>query len=60
MPRFREIEVDEAITAIETVSPPLWDASRGGYFTEGRTVRPLVPGRASFAILPDGTATVGA
>ncbi len=35
------------------------DASRGGYVTEGRTVRPLVPGRASLAILSDGTATVG-
>ncbi len=36
------------------------DASRGGYFTEGRTVRPLVDGRASVVIHADGTATVGA
>lgn len=35
------------------------DASRGGYFTEGRTMRPLVPERASFVIRSDGTATVG-
>jgi len=34
------------------------DASRGGYFTEGRTVKPLVPGRASFVIHTDGTANV--
>lgn len=36
------------------------DASRGGYMTEGRTMRPLVDGRASFVIGRDGTATVGA
>ena len=36
------------------------DASRGGYVTEGRTMRPLVDGRASFVIGRDGTATVGA
>ncbi len=36
------------------------DASRGGYFTEGRTVRPLVDGRASIVIDRNGTATVGA
>ena len=36
------------------------DASRGGYMTEGRTMRPLVDGRASFVIRSDGTATVGA
>ena len=35
------------------------DASRGGYLTEGKVVRPLVPGRASFVIHDDGTATVG-
>jgi hypothetical protein len=35
------------------------DASRGGYFTEGRTVRPLVNGRASFVIYADGHVDVG-
>jgi hypothetical protein len=34
------------------------DATNGGYVTEGRTVRPLVPGRASLVIGTDGTATV--
>lgn len=31
----------------------------GGYVAEGRTVRPLVEGYATFAIAGDGTATVG-
>lgn len=35
-----------------------FDASRGGYFTEGREVRPLVPGRASFVIHTDGTSSI--
>ena len=35
------------------------DASRGGYFTEGRTVRPLVNGRASLVIYADGHVDVG-
>lgn len=34
------------------------DASRGGYVTEGRTVRPLVDGRASFVIFADGRVDV--
>jgi hypothetical protein len=34
--------------------------SRGGYYTEGRIVQPLVDGRASLVITRDGTATVGA
>jgi hypothetical protein len=33
--------------------------SRGGYLTEGRTVRPLVAGRGSFVIRRDGTVDVG-
>lgn len=33
--------------------------SRGGYYTEGRTVAPLVDGRASLVITRDGSATVG-
>jgi hypothetical protein len=33
--------------------------SRGGYFAEGRTVRPLKPGGATLAIRADGTPTVG-
>src|SRR3984893_5858775 len=33
--------------------------SRGGYMTEGRTVRPLVSGRGSFVIRRDGTVDVG-
>ena len=37
----------------------LLDASRGGYFSEGRMVRPLVDGRASFVIYNDGHADVG-
>jgi hypothetical protein len=35
----------------------LWD-SRGGYFNEGRTVRPLVSGAASLVIYRSGLATV--
>jgi phosphodiester glycosidase len=35
------------------------DASRGGYFTEGRTVRPLVGGRASLVIFADGHVDIG-
>ena len=35
------------------------DASLGGYYTEGRTVRPLVDGRASLVIFTDGSMTVG-
>lgn len=35
------------------------DASRGGYFTEGRTVRPLVDGRASLVIDAGGQVDVG-
>jgi len=35
------------------------DASNGGYFTEGRTVRPLVDGRASLVIFTDGRIGVG-
>ncbi len=35
------------------------DASRGGYYTEGRTVRPLVDGRATLLIRTDGTVAVG-
>jgi hypothetical protein len=34
--------------------------SRGGYFTEGRTVRPLQAGRGSLVIRRDGTVDVGA
>ncbi len=36
------------------------DSSRGGYFTEGRTVQPLVAGRASLAIYSDGHVAIGA
>ena len=36
------------------------DASRGGYFSEGRTVRPLRDGAASLVLDTDGTARVGA
>ncbi len=35
------------------------DASRGGYFTEGRTVQALVNGRASLVIYSDGHVDVG-
>jgi hypothetical protein len=35
------------------------DASRGGYVAEGRTVRPLVDGRASLVITGEGTASAG-
>jgi hypothetical protein len=34
-------------------------ASRGGYYTEGKTVQPLVKGRASLIIKTDGTVSVG-
>jgi len=34
--------------------------ARGGYYTEGRTVDPLVPGSASLVIAADGSVTVGA
>ncbi len=33
--------------------------SHGGYYSEGRTVRPLVDGAASLVLHTDGTATVG-
>ena len=35
-------------------------ASHGGYYSEGRTARPLVDGAASLVVRTDGTATVGA
>ncbi len=35
-------------------------ASHGGYFSDGRTARPLVDGAASLVLHSDGTATVGA
>jgi Phosphodiester glycosidase len=35
------------------------DSSRGGYFTEGRTVRSVVNGRASLVIYADGHVDVG-
>jgi hypothetical protein len=35
------------------------DASRGGYYTEGRTVRSLVDGRASLVIYADGHVNIG-
>jgi hypothetical protein len=35
------------------------DASLGGYYTEGKVVRPLVDGRASLVISTDGSMTVG-
>jgi hypothetical protein len=35
------------------------DASHGGYYSEGRTVVPLVDGAASLVLRNDGTATVG-
>jgi len=38
----------------------LMNAAMGGYYTEGRTVDPLVPGAASLVIDADGTVTVGA
>jgi hypothetical protein len=34
--------------------------AHGGYYTEGRLVRPLVPGAASLVIYANGAATVGA
>jgi hypothetical protein len=33
--------------------------SQGGYYQEGRSARPLIPGAASLVIMQDGTATVG-
>jgi len=36
----------------------LMSQSNGGYYTDGRTVFPLVPGAASFVVYRDGTATV--
>jgi hypothetical protein len=35
------------------------DASRGGYYTEGRTVQSLVDGRASFVVYTDGHVNIG-
>ncbi|MFM7059839.1 MAG: hypothetical protein ACKOZL_01450 [Actinomycetes bacterium] len=35
------------------------DDSRGGYYAEGRTVKPLVDGRATVATFDDGRITVG-
>lgn len=37
----------------------LTDPSRPGYFSEGRTVTPLIPGQASLVLYTDGTADVG-
>ncbi|MBN9102786.1 MAG: hypothetical protein J0I49_32525 [Pseudonocardia sp.] len=37
----------------------LSDPSHNGYFSEGRTVRPLVDGKASLVLHTDGTADVG-
>jgi hypothetical protein len=34
--------------------------ARGGYYTEGRVIYPLVPGAASLVIYADGSVTVGA
>ncbi|HEY6429755.1 MAG TPA: hypothetical protein VIX84_21205, partial [Acidimicrobiales bacterium] len=34
--------------------------AQGGYYAEGRTIYPLVPGAASLVIYADGTVTVGA
>ncbi len=36
------------------------DAARGGYYTEGRLIDPLVAGAASLVIYADGSVTVGA
>ena len=38
----------------------IMNAAEGGYYTEGRTVVPLVAGAASLAIYADGSVTVGA
>lgn len=38
----------------------LSDPSHNGYYSEGRTVRPLVDGKASLVLRRDGTADVGA
>lgn len=38
----------------------LSDPSRNGYYSEGRTVAPLIAGRASLVLHTDGTADVGA
>ena len=38
----------------------LMNAAQGGYYTEGRTVVPLVAGAASFVIYANGSATIGA
>ncbi len=38
----------------------LMNAAQGGYYTEGRTVVPLVAGTASFVIYANGSATIGA
>ncbi|MDQ1381989.1 MAG: hypothetical protein QOJ71_2708, partial [Actinomycetota bacterium] len=35
------------------------DMAQGGYQSEGRVVRPLVPGRATFGVRADGTVDVG-
>jgi Phosphodiester glycosidase len=35
------------------------DSSLGGYYTEGKLIRPLVDGRASLVIFTDGSMTVG-
>ena len=38
----------------------MMNAAQGGYFTEGRTVAPLVAGAASLVIFANGSVTVGA
>ncbi len=49
---------DAALVAAFNGGFRLGDA-RGGYFTEGKTVRPLQTGRGSFVIRRDGTVDVG-
>src|SRR5581483_11126125 len=50
-------DADSLVTAFNAGF--LMSEANGGYYTDGRTVLPLVPGAASFVVDRDGSATVG-
>lgn len=52
-------EQDEVAAAFNAGFRLTNDSSHGGYYSEGRTVLPLVNGAASLVLDNDGTATVG-
>src|SRR5579863_8569509 len=54
------IQPDAARTLVAAFNAGfLMSNAKGGYYTQGKTVYPLVNGAASFVITRDGTATIG-